>query len=307
MHTLRDINLNLLVVLRELLIERSVTRAAEKLAMSQSAVSHALARLRDILEDALFIQTKTGIKPTAKALELQEDLEKALYHANEVLNGFSSWEPASMKRTFRIAMSDYGAYLLLPALLARIQKVAPGVDLICSPSEHQQIALQLSDRSIHLGCCVADSVYKDLCVTPLFTDRLICLVDRDSKLAATSQISLKAYASSPHMVVSSSGIAHSAVDTFLAKKGLHRRVAVVLPHYTVASKAVVGTDMILTLPCKLAHSLPERSQLRFFEPPVPPEAFTYSMVWHPRSQEDSGHLWLRKMMAELGEELCNPQ
>lgn len=167
MHTLRNINLNLLVVFRELLLEQNVTRAAEKLAMSQSAVSHALAKLRDILEDELFVQGRRGITPTTKALELQNNLELALHHANQVFNGSDHWEVSSMNRTFRIAIADYGTYLLASPLLARIRQEAPGVDVVFTPSEHHLIAAQLTNGSIHCGCCVVDSAYKDFRVTHL--------------------------------------------------------------------------------------------------------------------------------------------
>ena len=301
MHTLREINLNLLVVLHELLVEGSVTRTAKKLAMSQSAVSHSLARLRDLIGDALFIQTKTGIKPTTKALELREPLEKTLHHANIVVNGVDAWEPATMKRTFRIALSDYGAYLLLPILLAKITKEAPEVDLICTQSEHQQIAIQLADRSIDFGCCIADTMYKNLCVTPLFTENLVCLVRKGSAFDGVKKLTLKSYVSLPHMAVSSTGNAYSEIDTILAQKGLCRRVILVSPHYTVAARVALESDMFLTLPYNLAARLPEREHFHFLTPPIPTKDFTYSMIWHPRSQDDAGHRWLREAISSLGE------
>lgn len=304
MHTLRDINLNLLVVLRELLLENSVTRAAEKLAMSQSAVSHALSRLRAILGDELFVQGRRGIKPTAKALELQDSLEQALHLASQVFNGSEHWEPSSMNRTFRIAIADYGTYLLLSPLLARIRQEAPRVDMVFSPADHHLIASQLANGSIHFGCCVADSVYRDFRVTHLFQERLVCLVGKKSNLSGVGQLSMKAYLSLPHMVVSSLSDTYSEVDTALAKKGLKRRVAAVIPHYVVAAKAVVDTDMILTLPYRLAISLPDCAGLDFLEPPLGSGTFAYGLIWHPRSEEDKGHMWLREIFTQVAEEVA---
>lgn len=299
MHTLRDINLNLLVVLRELLLEQSVTRAAEKLAMSQSAVSHALSRLRDILDDELFVQGRRGITPTAKALELQSSLEQALHHASNVFSGSDHWDATSMSRTFRIAIADYGTYLLAPPLLARIRKEAPGVDVVFSPSEHHLIAAQLTNGSIHCGCCVIDSAYNDFRSTHLFQERLVCLIGKENKLSHENKLSMKAYAAMPHMVVSPVSGTYSEVDTFLAKKGLKRRVAAVIPHYVVAARAVVNTDMVLTLPYRLARSLPDCSELALIEPPFGPGTFEYSLIWHPRSENDKGHAWLRDIFAQV--------
>lgn len=304
MHTLRDINLNLLVVLQELLVEQSVTRAAKKLAMSQSAVSHALSKLRFILDDELFVQERRGIRPTAKALELRDNLEKALYHANEVLNPEERWEAFSMKRTFRIAISDYGTYLLLAPLLARIREEAPNVDLFFSSADHHLIASHLVSGNIHFGCCVTDSVYKDLCVTPLFRDRLVCIVGRKNTLAGHSEISLREYLSSPHMAISSMAEAHSEIDATLGKKRLTRRVVTAIPHFTVAAKAVWQTDMILTLPYRIAAAMPELKNEILVELPVELGDYAYGLVWHPRSQEDKGHYWLRKVFSEVGEEVA---
>ncbi len=304
MHTLRDINLNLLVVLRELLLEQSVTRAAEKLAMSQSAVSHALSRLRLLLGDELFVQGRRGIKPTTKALELQDSLEQALCLASRVFNGTEQWEPSSMKRTFRIAIADYGNYLLLSPLLARIRREAPMVDMVFSPADHHLIASQLANGSIHFGCCVADSVYREFKVTHLFQEKLVCLAGKRNNLAGTKRLSLKTYLSLPHMVVSSLSDTYTEVDTLLAKKGLKRRVAAVIPHYVVAAKAVVDTDMILTLPYRLAVALPDCAELDLMEPPLGSGTFAYGLIWHPRSEEDKGHMWLRDIFAQVADDVA---
>ena len=305
MNTLRSVNLNLLVVFHELLLEGSVSRAANKLGISQPAVSHALARLRDLLEDPLFTQTKTGIRPTVRALALRPDLEKALYYANAVIREKEEWTPAAIHRTFHLAVSDYGTALFLPHMLSKIRETAPNVDLICLPAEHGNIAAQLESGTIHMGFCIADTVYRDLCSVPLLTDSLVCLVSRNAIPGTPSRLTLDQYLERPHVVVSSSGTQHSEVDARLAKKGLHRRIGVCLPHYAVAAKAMADTDMVLTLPSRLARSLPERSSFHILAPPLPAQDYTYSAIWHPRSQEDMGLLWLRDVAVAAGERIVN--
>lgn len=116
-------------------------------------------------------------------------------------------------------------------------------------------------------------------------------------------MSLKTYVSLPHISVSSTGKAYSEVDTFLAKKGFNRRVSLVIPHYTIAARVALDSDVILTLPYNLAVRLPERDQFHFLPPPVPFGDFNYSMIWHPRSQDDAGHRWLREALFSVGEKV----
>ncbi len=300
MHTLRNINLNLLVILHELLIERSVSRAAKKLSMSQPAVSHALAQLRRLLNDELFLQVRRGIQPTAKALELQASLERALYTVKEVINGPEVWEPASIKRTFHMAISDYGAYLFLPLLLPLVRQNAPGVEIICSLAEHHAISRQVTNGSIHMGFCIPDSAYENLCTVPLYTDRFICLAGPQSDLADKGRLTLEEYLALPHMIVSTSEHSYTDVDILLSQQGLQRHIAAVIPHYAVAARAMVDTDMILTLPYRLARALPDYSKLSCFPSPVAGEGFSYSLIWHPRSQDDAGHTWLRNLIVKVG-------
>lgn len=209
-----------------------------------------------------------------------------------------------MKRTFRIAISDYGTYLMLAPLLARIREEAPNVDLFFSSADHHLIATQLLSGNIHFGCCVTDSVYKDLCVTPLFQDRLVCIVGQKNRLAGQSEISLKEYLASPHMAISSMAEAHSEIDAILSKKRLARRIVTVIPHFVVAAKAVRKTDMILTLPYRIAAAMPELDNM-LVELPVKLGEYAYGLVWHPRSQEDKGHYWFRKIFSEVGEEVAS--
>ena len=209
-----------------------------------------------------------------------------------------------MKRTFRIAIADYGTYLLLSPLLARIRQEAPKVDMVFSPANHHLIASQLANGSIHCGCCVADSVYRDFRITHLFQEKLVCLAGKKNNLSGTKRLSLKTYLSLPHMVVSSLSDTYAEVDTLLAKKGLKRRVAAVIPHYVVAAKAVRDTDMILTLPYRLAVTLPDCAQLDLMEPPLDSRTFAYGLIWHPRSEEDKGHKWLREIFAQVAGEVA---
>ncbi|WP_321414177.1 LysR family transcriptional regulator [uncultured Desulfobacter sp.] len=306
MNSLREVNLNLLVVLHTLLIEGSVSRAGETLGMSQPAVSHALARLREALDDPLFTQTKTGIRPTTRALALQPDLDKALMYAEAVIRGGGEWSPADMQRTFHLAVSDYGAALFLPRMLNDLRQAAPRTDLACIPADHRNIAVQLEAGTIDMGFCIVDTAYQSFCSVPLLTDRFVCLVSRASMPLASgpaTKLPLDQYLERPHMVVATSGTPYSEIDAELAKKGLRRRICARLPHYAVAARAVVDTDMVLTLPLSLVMALPERSLFHILDPPLRIREFTYSAIWHPRSEGDRGLSWLRELAVTAGEGL----
>lgn len=312
MNSLREVNLNLLVVLHTLLIEGSVSRTGETLGMSQPAVSHALARLREVLGDPLFTQTKAGIRPTTRALALQPDLDKALMYAKVVIRGGGEWSPADMQRTFHLAVSDYGAALFLPRMLNDLRQTAPRTDLVCIPADHRNIAVQLGAGTIDMGFCIVDTAYQGFCSVPLLTDRFVCLVSRASMPSASGpetpghpapKLPLEQYLERPHMVVSTSGTPYSEIDAELAKMGLRRRICARLPHYAVAARAVVDTDIVLTLPLRLVMALPERSFFHIFDPPLRIREFTYSAIWHPRSEGDRGLSWLRELAMTAGERL----
>jgi DNA-binding transcriptional LysR family regulator len=290
-NNLRSVDLNLLVVLDALLSERHLTRAAERLHMSQPAVSHALARLRALLDDPLLVRGRGGFQPTARALELSRPLADALQHVRSVL-GAAVFDPASARRTFRLAMSDYGAAIVLPALIRRLRAEAPGIDLNVSYASRAAMTASVADGEIDLAFGVFPQVPESLRRETLFQERFVCALD-PATLAAGSSLTLDEYLARPHVLVAAGDASVAMeIDTVLARKGLVRRIALRLPHWTVAASVIAGTDMILTV-ARRTFQRETASQLALRDPPFVIAPFAFEQIWHDRAHGDAGLTWLR--------------
>lgn len=299
MNSLRAVDLNLLVILEALLSERHLSRAAERLHMSQPAVSHALARLRQLLDDPLLLRGKGGFQPTARALALARPLAEALQSVRSVLGG-AVFEAATAQRVFRLAMSDYGAALVLPTLLRHLRVDAPGIDLAVSYASRPAMIAGVQDGEIDLALGVFPQLPEQLHRETLFKETFVCALDPAS-LAPGETLSLETYLSRPHVLVASgeSGMA-AEVDAALAALGQARRIAVRLPHWTVAPDVLPGTDLILTvarraLQGRMLHGLAQG--VAHYAPPFAIAPFAFESIRHRRTDGDAGIAWLRAAIA----------
>ena len=294
-NNLRAIDLNLLVILEALLSERHLSRAALRLHMSQPAVSHALARLRHLLDDPLLLRGKGGFQPTARALSLARPLAEALQNVRSVLGG-AVFDAASTQRVFRLAMSDYGAAQVLPALLRRLRVDAPGIDLSISYASRPAMLAALQDGEIDLALGVFAQLPQQLHSDLLFEENFICAYDPAS-LAPGETLNLETYLARPHVLVASTdGGMAGEVDAALAKLGRTRRVAVRLPHWTVAPALIRGTNLVLTV-ARRAVQGHDHHGLMLQAPPFAIAPFAFELVRHHRTDGDAGVAWLRAAIA----------
>src|SRR5450830_26046 len=295
MNNLRSVDLNLLVILEALLSERHLSRAAERLHMSQPAVSHALARLRHLLDDPLLLRGKGGFQPTARALELARPLAEALQSVRSVLGG-AVFEAATAQRVFRLAMSDYGAALLLPRLLRRVRTQAPGIDLLVSYASRPAVVAAVQDGEIDLALGVFPQLPEQLHRETLFEESFVCALDPAS-LAPGASLDLDTYLERPHVLVASNENGMAAeVDAALAQLGHTRRIAVRLPHWTVAPELLLGTDLILTVAQRAVQGSVAQG-LALYEPPFAITPFQFELIRHRRTEGDAGIAWLRAAIA----------
>ena len=294
-NNLRAIDLNLLVILDALLSERHLSRAAARLHMSQPAVSHALARLRHLLQDPLLLRGKGGFQPTARALALVQPLAETLQGVRSVLGG-AVFDAGASERTFRVAMSDYGAALVLPALIRRLRRDAPGIGLAISHASRSAMLSGLADGELDLALGVFAQRPMQLLSETLFEEQFICAFDAAS-VAPGQVLALDDYLARPHVLVASGdGGMAAEVDAALASLGRVRRIAVRLPHWTVAPGLLMGTDLVLTvaqrcLPCA-------RPGLALQAPPFAIARFAFELVRHRRTEGDAGIAWLRAAIAD---------
>ena len=295
MNDLRRIDLNLLVILDALLGEQHVTRAAERLHLSQPAVSHALARLRDLLGDPLLVRAGSGLMPTARALELAAPLAEILAQVQSLLAP-NTFDPASARRTFRLAMSDYGAAIILPGLIRTLRAEAPGIDLQISHASREGMVEGLLNGDIDLAAGVLPELPGELRSTPLFEERYVCLLDRHS-LPADGQLDLPTYLSRPHVLLEMRGSGTPEIERTLTALRERRRVAISLPHWSVAPRFISGTDLILTVASRALNEVDDQS-LIVVPPPFEIAPFTFVSAWHKRRGGDQALNWLNQRIGE---------
>lgn len=299
MRNLRSVDLNLLVVLNALIVERSATHAGARLGLSQSAVSGALARLRHLFGDPLLTPTRRGLEPTGRALELAQPLAELLENARLLISGPPAFSPTDLVREFRLALSDYAAQLLLPALLMRVGAEAPGVTLVI---EDRVSAANAGDllhrRAVDLAITVAPRPTAVIAADPLFRDSWrICA--RAGHPLWSDGVTPGALARYPALLVSPEGDRYGIGDRLLARTGLKRHVMLTLPQFLTAPEILASTDLLALLPAKLtAASRDDRlrsAELPFAEQP----SFELSVVWHRRDEADLAHAWMRMMLADV--------
>lgn len=286
---LRRIDLNLLVILDVLLSEQHVTRAAERLHLSQPAVSHALARLRDLLGDPLLVRQGGSLVPTARALELATPLAEALAQVQTLLAP-NRFDPASARRKFRLAMSDYSAAIFLPNLVRTLRSEAPGIDLQIIQASREGMIDGVVNGDLDLAAGVFPDMPAELRTTPLFEEHYTCLVDRNS-LPASGTLDLPTYMSRPHVLLEMRGSGTPEIERALTAIRERRHVVVSLPHWGVAPQLIQGTDLILTVSSRGLLNIDHRHLLAV-PPPFHIPSFAFELAWHGRRGGDAGLQWL---------------
>jgi len=291
----RDLDLNLLRVFDAVLRSRSVTAAAAQLALTQPAASNALARLRAAFGDALFLRTPQGMEPTPFARELAEPVRQALALLESALAHGPGFDPATSGRSFRFYMSDLGQIEFLPPLLERVRRIAPQVRLEAPALEPEHVADALSAGSLDLAVGFLPALGPPLRRQPLFRDPYLCLMRADHPI---STLTKKRFLEASHVLVTYRG-GHRVVEEALVRAGLGPRIVLRVPHFTVVPMVLERTDLILTLPARVARVFERRGTLKALPPPVPIAAADVAVHWHERSDADAGNRWLREQLAGL--------
>jgi DNA-binding transcriptional LysR family regulator len=290
-----EIDLNLLRVFDAVLRERGVTPAAGRLGLTQPAVSNALARLRGLLGDALFVRTAAGMDPTPFARELAEPVRQALALLESALAHGPGFEPSTSVRTFRFYMSDLGQVEFLPPLVERVQGVAPGVKLEAVALEVEDIGDALAAGGLDLAIGFLPGLAAPIRRQALFRDPYLCLMRADHPIGTFTK---KRFLEASHALVTYRG-GHRVVEEALERAGIARRIALRVPHFTVLPMVLERTDLILTLPARVARVYEKRGRLKALPPPVPIPPAEVAVHWHERFEADPGNRWLRSQMVEL--------
>jgi DNA-binding transcriptional LysR family regulator len=296
---LNRIDLNLLVSLDVLLAERNVTHAARRLSISQPALSAQLKQLRTLFRDPLLLPATRGMTPTARALELQAPLREMLATLGSLVAERQPFDPATAQDTFRIAATDSVQAGLCVPLIARLRASAPGVRVALLPSAGTQLGEQLASGQLDLALVTPAAMPASVKTRPLFDETFLCLLRSDHP-AAARPLDLDTFCSLDHVLVSPAGGGFSGVvDDVLDKLGRRRRVVASLASFLLAPELVAQSDLICTVPARLARRWGGR--LAVMAPPCEVGAFSMAMGWHPRAHSDPAQRWLRDQLAELAQ------
>jgi DNA-binding transcriptional LysR family regulator len=294
----RSLDFNLLVVFDAVMQDRSVTRAAARLNVAQPTVSHALTRLRSALKDDLFIRTPEGMAPTPKAEILAPAVRAALNGLNTALDSTEPFVPATADHRFTIAVNNQAALVLAPALAAAAAAEAPGVLLDFRPSGTFDLAARLDHGELDLaigGVIAAGDRFSDL---RLFHDRFVVLTRHGHPVAAPGALTLPAFASVPHLEITSSGEDIDFVDTILAQQNLSRRIALRAP-LLATSAALLQSDMVAVISGRAAHEFARLAPLAVLALPLPSPNLTTAMLWNRRVASVPSHRWLRDLVLRV--------
>ncbi|SOB49431.1 HTH-type transcriptional activator NahR [Pseudomonas lundensis] len=295
---LRNIDLNLLVVLDALLTEKHVTRTGARLHLSQPAISHSLSKLRVLLDDPILIRQGSEVVLSALAQNLQAPLKEILSQIEILLGKSIDFVPANSHRTFRLAMSDYGAAIVLPKLLRQLRAEAPNTTLVVTQDSRHGMLEQIAQGKIDLALGVFPNLSADISSEVLFEETFSCLLDR-STLPANGQLDLDNYLLRPHISVSVDGCSNGEIDRLLRDEGLQRRIAVSVPHWRTAPSMISNTDLILTVATRTLDNALLDEELVSLSPPLPIPPFPFVQLWHNRFGEDPAHRWLREQVRQV--------
>jgi DNA-binding transcriptional LysR family regulator len=311
MKELSGLDLNLLRVLDVLMQERRVATAAQRLQLSQPAVSNALGRLRKALGDELLTRAPNGMEPTEFAKSLHATLQPALKAIEQSLQAKAAFDPASSIWQARIAMTDIGEIVFLPALLAHAQEAAPGLTLeTLRDSEAKSsasvggITTAMAEGRVDLAVGWLPDVTEGLYQRKLFTQRYVCIAREGHPLLSGKKpkLTLEKFLQAEHIAIRAEGTGHTKADETLqsmGKAGQQRKVKLRVPSFLSVPQIVSQTDLIATVPERLAEQCAAPFRLQVFPHPVDMPAFELKMFWHRRVHTDPANQWLRALIVEF--------
>jgi DNA-binding transcriptional LysR family regulator len=291
------VDLKLLTVFDEVYKTRSVSRAGENLGLPQSSVSIALARLRRHFGDPLFVRTSDGMQPTPHATALVAQVRQAVELLRNVTRQQAVFDPAKAARTFRVCMTDITHLALLPALMNRLNEAAPSIQVeITHISNRTPRMLESGDADLAVGYMPA--LEAGFYQQKLFDQNFACVVQREHP-RVHARLTQHAFEREKHALVAAAGTGHELVERELERLGIQRKVVLRLPNFLGIGALVAGTDLMVTVPRRVADTLLRIANVKLFAPPFELPSFAIKQHWHERYQEDPANRWLRSVISDL--------
>lgn len=305
MINIRHLDLNLLVVFEALMQERNVTRTADRLGLSQPAISLSLRRLRESLGDPLLVRTRGGMRPTRRAEQIFSTVAQALDSVRNVLQTGAPFKPSQAQRSFNVMMSDIGEIVYLPRLIRRLQQHAPGVRLSVKRLARSRVHDDLASGNIDLAIGWMERV-ENLCRDDLFEERFVGIVSPNHP-RIERRLTLAQLVNEWHLIVGREDFGSD--NLFLSKIGTdenelaqalrRRKVAIQIPHFLAVPNIVCSTELVCIVPRQLGAVYANLGQVRTVTLPTGFASFTVSQFWHRRFETDEGASWLRGIIHDL--------
>lgn len=308
---IESFDLNLLVCFDRLMREKNVSRAAEQLNISQPAMSQSLKRLRQLLDDPLFVRTTQGMQPTERAIQLEPLVRQSLLLAEQALSPQEAFDPSQSHTVFRLLVSDYVEGSLITAFVRYLQDHAPAISLdllTLSDGDFQDLEKGKIDLAINRFDYIPQSFYHRI----LWRNSYVCMVNKSHPLIENN--CLDEYLKSRHIWVSKTGVGvatgmsqdsarkRSWVDEALNTLGYERDIKVFTRHYQIVPLLLRNSNLVATIPKKAAESYAEHPDLRVISPPFSMDPYDITMVWSPIMHHNSAHQWLRHTLVSLAKE-----
>lgn len=295
---LQDIDLNLLVIFNQLLTERKVSKVAENLGLGQPAVSNALARLRKLFGDELFLRTSSGMQPTPFADQLAESIGYALGMIHGAVNARNSFDPATSKRTFSIGMTDIGEIYFLPLLMERIQKVAPAVSISTVRNTSVNLKDSMEAGHVDLAIGLLPQLKAGFFQQRLFTQQYVCMFRQGHPLDKKKILPSDFFAAD-HVAIVSAGTGHGIVDEILDKNSPQRKVRLTVPHFVAVGHILQSTELVATVPERLAERMATPFNLKYVAHPIKLPQIAINLFWHAKYHKDPANQWLRSLIFNM--------
>ncbi|WP_371767675.1 LysR family transcriptional regulator [Massilia sp.] len=297
---IKRIDFNLLVTLDALLAERSVSRAAQRLNLSQPALSAQLARLREMLGDPLFVPSHRGMTPTPLALGLQAPLAAALAQLRDVVTSARAFDPARDEFTLHVACSDYVQAALLLDFTLALRRDAPGLRIALRPADSTRLEAQMEKGDVDLAVLTPEGIAESLRSRPLFEERYVFIARRGHP-ALRRPLDTRRFCELEHVMVSPRGGSFTTpVDEVLDAQGLRRRVVVSASTFHSVLDLVERSDLVALVPARMVEG--RNVRVRVLAPPLPVPGFAIHMAWHDRNHRDAVQRWVRERLAAFAQD-----
>ncbi|MBR7791354.1 LysR family transcriptional regulator [Undibacterium sp. FT147W] len=293
----KDIDLNLLVVFQHIFESRQISLVARQLGLSQPAVSNALARLRRSFDDELFVRTANGMQPTPRAEQLADSVTLALSHITQALNSENSFDAASSKRHFTIAMTDVGEVYFMPLLVEELLRRAPQIQISTVRAGSIDLKTEMESGRVDLAIGAFDDLSDAWFQRRLFRQNYVCMLRQTHPLVG-KPLEMKEFVAAHHLIVASQEEPYISINQRLEKAGINPKAQFQVPHFVAVPYIVSSNDLLVTVPRKLAERAAAPFGLTYIKPPLRLPALQTNLFWHRRYHQDTGNQWLRQFICE---------